>query len=244
MKTWLFALLVAAAPQEDCEMAQKPVLYPGSVVSRNSQVRQAALQGGAYVAMDGRLARVLRTVDEMHCALVDNPMTANKATFVRLKNDDQADTTIGVLFAFAGIPAVSANVGVALYRMEHTGDARYTLRYVDGTFVVKTPGSPVVDYELTRPVKMERDQVYVLALVTDTVGASMTLSSAVTPAFSFSVGGYSSGVLLSTADITTTTGWPRQLSVSALSGAEVTPTLSPVIFGGAFPVGYASGFGY
>lgn len=124
MKTWLFALLVAAAPQEDCEMAQKPVLYPGSVVSRNSQVRQAALQGGAYSAAS---AAPPATLGFLHTSTRQMDSAAGTTTWTvvagRVHGFLEDDTVVGYSFGWEGTQGVAADtsvfIQVALYYAEN-----------------------------------------------------------------------------------------------------------------------------
>lgn len=131
MKPWLFALLVAAAPQEDCEMAQKPVLYPGSVVSRNSQVRQAALQGGAYAAPAAANPATRGFLGADQTALDDYTFTSGagvlsrQAIAGRLGGYLPGDTGVGYLVTWWGVRATGGSTEVtlrtALYALSSDG---------------------------------------------------------------------------------------------------------------------------
>ena len=169
MKPWLIALLVAAAPQEDCEMAQKPVLYPGSVVSRNSQVRQAALQGAAYETQDPRLFNPATTLDDglvTTGAFAGNADTLYIARVKGLVNDGDVSfisCTIGT--------AASGRVGIALYELQYIPERDTVLfrlvpsrsGWVD---ISASNATRTLSFSAARPYMVKRNSAYAIGVVT------------------------------------------------------------------------------
>lgn len=98
-------------------MAQKPILYPGAVLSRNSQMRQAAVQGGAYEQSDPKLFNAAVTLDDAVATTGAFPGNADTLYLARVKGLVN-DGDVSFLSCTIGT-AASGRVGIALYELQY-----------------------------------------------------------------------------------------------------------------------------
>lgn len=201
-------------------MSQTPVLFPGAALSRNSVMRNSALQAGAYVAMDASVARLPVTCDEALVTDGANPLTANKARFARLKMRDDAAFTVASITAWHGYPmsiGSSSDVGVAIYeyRKQPYG---FSLSLIAGYFEnMQYPGSPSIEFNLNTPMLLDRTKTYVIAVVASNPSAlNAGCIKHILPSTSIAL---IAGYFESVDDITVATGWPKSLECN-LQGAS------------------------
>lgn len=149
-------------------MSQTPVLFPGAALSRNSVMRNSALQAGAYASMDAASARLPVTCDEALVTSGANPLTANKARFARLKLRDNADSVCSSIINIHGYTASGTHtVGSALYEY-NPQPFGFSLALVDGGFFQITgPSSVEVDVPMRNVISLIRTKTYVIGVVND-----------------------------------------------------------------------------
>lgn len=150
-------------------MAQKPVLYPGAVISRNSQQRQAALQGGAYETQDPRLFNPATTLDDAVVTTAAFPGNADTLYIARVKglvNDGDVSfisCTIGT--------AASGRVGMALYELQYV-DERSTVLFKliptrSGWVDISNSNSTrTLTFPASQPYIVKRNSAYAIGIVT------------------------------------------------------------------------------
>lgn len=153
-------------------MAQKPVLYPGAVLSRNSQMRQAALQGGAYSAAASAAPSTLGMFGpDYSSALFNNaPNPESWALFAgRVRNYLEDDKVVAYSFTWNNVfIGVGSNMyqQVALYTVDMD---RKTATIVPGSLAKNTyavTGSVERTELLTlpTPVAIPKDSVVIAAV--------------------------------------------------------------------------------
>lgn len=190
-------------------MSQTPVLFPGSVLSRNSVMRNSALQAGAYAAMDASLSRMPSTCDEALVTSGANPLTANKARFARLKFKDPASINCSMMFNNHGtIGASSASVGSAIYEYRPQSFG-FTLSFLFGAFSnITGPTTVESDFNLPGPVMLDHTKAYVVAVVNSNPSAFTTNCQL----HQFSSGPDAYTYAQSINDVTIATGWPSSFT--------------------------------
>lgn len=191
-------------------MSQRPVLFPGSVLSRNSVMRNSALQSGAYAVMDASSAKMPATCDEALLTSGANPLTANKARFGRLKFRDPADITCSIVFNSHGaLGASTVTVGTALYeyRPQPFG---FSLSLVSGGFMsIVGPLTAESDMVFPQPILLDHTKAYVIGVVNSSPASFASncwyhqIPSAGPDVYTYAQ---------SLADITIATGWPTSLN--------------------------------
>jgi hypothetical protein len=126
----LLLALLGAAPDEACDMANRPVNFPGAQLSRNSQIRNSALQAGAFATPDPGTIRPPTTVPDDIAIQFGNPgATAGRVYFARLKWDQRIDYQIQRFgCSVSNQDATPKKVGNALYRFSiDNGVATFSL---------------------------------------------------------------------------------------------------------------------
>ena len=204
-------------------MSQRPVLYPGAALSRNSVMRNSALQSSAYVTMDQSMARPPVTCDEGLVTSGNNPLTANKARFARLKMREDADYSAGSIWSYQGSNVGAAvNVGHALYEYRPQVNG-FDLSLVSGAFL-PVNNSLVSAWTVTQilpTVPLDRTKTYVIGIV-NANPASFT-GSALFGTLNSTLASQGPSPATSLADITVATGWPvalRHRGVPGLPGLQ------------------------
>jgi len=252
MNRLLVVLALVGVPSqapEACDMAQKPIAYPGAVLSRNSQIRMQALQGGAYVPMDSASARLPVSFDE---SLISTAgviaADADKAAFARLKFRDDADFTASALAAIFGVPNVgSTDVGIAVYEYQPTVSG-FTLALVFGGFYTQDAADPdvwpTVLIPIPVPFMFDRTKTYVIGAVahawTNFTGSGHhSFTSFMTMPTNSMALGYTSGYASSVQAITRATGWPMTLHADPRQSnpQELNIGTTAMVFCTVFPPG-------
>lgn len=196
-------------------MSQKPVLFPGAALSRNSIMRNSAVQASAYVAMDASSARLPVTCDEALVTDGANPLTANRARFARLKLRDPASQVAASITSFHGAHAgADTVVGAALYeyRPQQYG---FSLALIQGGFkTIKGVTASETDILIQPVVSLNRTKTYVIGVVNASPAsfASDCKYHSLPPTMTLTAVTY----LESAQDITIATGWPKQLECRAM----------------------------
>lgn len=201
-------------------MSQNPVLFPGAALSRNSVMRNSAVQASAYVSMDQSLARLPVTCDEALVTAGANPLTANKARFARLKIRDNAEHTAGAIWSKQGSNTGSAvNVGHALYEYRPQING-FDLVLVSGSFLpvnnsltLSTSGWAVT--QITPTVPIDRTKAYVIGIVNE---SPSSFSSALIFSLDPTLASSAASCAQTLADVTVATGWPKVLKHRGLVG--------------------------
>lgn len=206
-------------------MTQKPVLFPGAALSRNSVMRNSALQAGAYAAMDPSMARLPVTCDESVVSAGANPLTANKAMFGRLKFRDDAGFVGASMTSFHGAHSgADTMVGAALYeyRPQPYG---FSLAFVQGGWknIVGTTAAET-DIPLVPVVPFDRTKTYVIGVVN--ASPSSFASNCKYHSLPSTMSSTAVTYVQSVEDITIVTGWPKELRCTALSNLAASGDLS------------------
>jgi hypothetical protein len=217
-------------------MSQTPVLFPGAALSRNSVMRNSAVQASAYVTMDASMARLPVTVDDALTSTGACPLVANKARFARLKFRDPAEMTgYGIYNLYGTMSAGTANIGSAIY--EYRPKSRgFTLVFVQGSFATVTGPSfieSVINFSV--PIKFDRTKTYVVGVVNS--APSLFTGNGII----HNISGANDLFVYyqATSDVTIATGWPTTLNFNgAKSAGDFFSTYRSNMFSMAMNVNY------
>lgn len=184
MNRILVVLALVGVPSqapEACDMAQKPVAYPGAVLSRNSQMRAQALQGAAYAQAAAASPSTLGFMQSDQVALDnyrDESGALNREAIAgRVHGYLDNDVVVGYAVTWWGTRATGGSTSVLLkvatYFVDDNGQ---TLKMVPGSLVaqeITTTGSFTKrgDIITVPPFELPRDAVLV-------AGASLTSTPA------------------------------------------------------------------
>lgn len=162
-------LLCLMGASGDCEagMSQKPIRYPGTVVSRNSSERQAALQAGAY----SRASAVGPSTIGFGFTQTINVGEGGRVYFARVRGLISEDAVTGYQFTWSGENSASPTTviySLALYTVELDNE-RAVYRIIPETIVTesRTTSSTathgfVEHYELSKPYMVDPENPLVI----------------------------------------------------------------------------------
>lgn len=174
MKPWLFLLLMAASPGEGCDMAQKPILYPGSVLSRNSQMRQAALQGEAYAPNDARVFNHPNTITDKSAITIGAFPGAVDTMYLARVKGIIVGGDVASLSCLLGTGV--GRIGMALYELQFDPvSASMTFVLIperQGWADISGGGGAIVSFPKTRPYEIDPRKGYAFGVVTTVVTAN------------------------------------------------------------------------
>lgn len=196
-------------------MSQNPVLFPGAALSRNSVMRNSAVQASAYVAMDASLARPPVTFDELFA--VNNgattPILADRPCFSRLKFRDNSDYDCGTVVAMMGTPtSPPVTWGAAVYEYQPLDGGGFCLRFVTGAFKQMQLGYSYHAMRLPTPFRFDRKKAYALGLVADTNALSQSATATFNSVIRLPAGQLQYDAFYTTSyNVTSSSGWPSIL---------------------------------